>query len=114
MPLRAGTTIALVTAVESAIEPARELLLEEAAAAGCALRIGSLPAPGAWDLLELGDHDAYLVAIARHVESIDPSFDVVVLAQASMLGAELLVGASTRPVLVSPRLAVEQAIQLAG
>ncbi len=31
--VRAGTTIALVTAVESAIEPARELLMEEAAAA---------------------------------------------------------------------------------
>lgn len=60
---------------------------------------------------ELGDEAAYLQAVAAHVAEVQHQGDVVVLAQASMAGAEAFVR-TAKPVLSSPRLGVLGALEL--
>jgi aspartate/glutamate racemase len=105
LAVASGTRIAVVTALESALAPARELLLETAAAAGRTVTIVEAPCLEAWTLWESGDHDGYLARLASHVEALDASVDVIVLAQASMAPVEQRVRL-TSPLLSSPRPAV--------
>ena len=107
--VRAGRRIAVVAAVESTISPTLQLLGEEAAAAGVASDLVPRPCFDAWSHFEAGDHDAYLDAIARHVDQIAGDADVIVLAQASMAPAAQRC-ATTRPVLTSPTVAIEAAL----
>ena len=107
--VRQARRIAVVAAVESTIEPTMSLLREEAAAAGTDVAIESLPCFGAWPLFEAGDLDAYHRFIAAHVDGIDESYDIVVLAQATMAPAAALVADPTR-VRSSPVAAVEAAL----
>ena len=51
-------------------------------------------------------------AVRAGVRSLDPPVDVVVLAQASMVDAAPLLRDLHVPVLTSPRLAVEAAVEL--
>lgn len=112
-----GPRIAVVAAVESTLVPTRELLVDEAARAGVTPVLTEVCVPAAWARFEAGDTSAYLVAIAdaaRSAASGPPPVDVVVLAQASMAGAVDLLHDPPVPVLASPRLAVDAALQAAG
>ncbi|MGH9133072.1 MAG: hypothetical protein ACRDZZ_03985 [Ilumatobacteraceae bacterium] len=108
--VRAARRIAVVAAVESTIAPTMSLLHEEKASAGSGVEIDSLPCFDAWPLFEQGDLDAYHQHVAAHVDAIDPSYDMVVLAQATMAPAVLLVADPSR-VRASPTAAVEAAIE---
>ncbi len=113
--VRAGNRLAVVTAVEGTVAPTISLLTECAMAAGAVVKIVSVPCADAWPLFEAGDVDGYRRAVAHHVDGLDASFDVVVLAQASMLGA--LEEIEPRPgcvVLASPPMAVAAALALLG
>lgn len=108
-----GQRIAVVAALESTLSPTAELLHEESARIGRAPAIALMPCLSAWDHWEAGDVDGYHRAIADHVASLDESFDVVVLAQASMLGALALIDEQPgRVVLASPSSAMREAIAL--
>jgi hypothetical protein len=107
--VRHGRRIAVVAAVESTIEPTMSLLDEEAAAAGADVAIDSLPCFGAWPLFERRDLDAYHRFIAAHVDGIDESYDLVVLAQATMAPAAALVADPAR-VRSSPAAVVDAAL----
>lgn len=107
--VRAGRRIAVVAAVESTMSPTLELLREEAAAAGVESDLVPRPCFDAWSHFEAGDHDAYLDAIARHVDQIAVDADVIVLAQASMAPAAHRC-ATTCPVLTSPTAAIDAAL----
>ena len=108
--VRHGRRIAVVAALESTIEPTMALLRDEAATAGADVAIESLPCFGAWPLFESGDLDAYHRFIAAHVDGIDASYDIVVLAQATMAPAAALVAELPR-VRSSPVAAVEAALE---
>jgi hypothetical protein len=113
-PMAAGAVqrarrIAVVAAVESTIEPTMSLLREEAVSAGADVEIESVPCFGAWESFEAGDLDAYHRVIADHVDAIDASYDVVVLAQATMAVAAALVADPMR-VRSSPVTAVDAAL----
>ena len=107
-----GSLIAVVAALDSTLDPTIALLEESAAARGHSVSISSVVSEGAWDLFCSGDLDGYASAVATTIDAIDHRADVVVLAQASMAPAALLARSST-PVLSSPRLAVEAALELA-
>jgi hypothetical protein len=107
-----GLHIAVVAALTTTLEPTVELIREIAGQRGLTPMVESVVLPEAWSLFEGGDLAGYADAIATGVDSIDPTPDVVVLAQASMAGAVVRC-ATTVPVLSSPRSAVEAAVALA-
>ena len=103
--VRSGHRIAVVAAVASTIEPTLALLHSVARTASVHPTIVSTPCLEAWRFFEDGDHEGYWSAVASHVDRLGPEFDVVVLAQASMLGA--LPFTNRSGVLASPVSAVE-------
>lgn len=107
-----GSRIAVVAALQSTIAPTVALLTKVARSRGRTPTIDEVVLADAWSLFEDGDLAGYATAIAAAVDSLDPSVDVVVLAQASMAAA-VPQCKTTAPVLSSPRSAVEAAVALA-
>ena len=110
--IAAGTRIAVVAALESTFDPTRRLLESVASSCGVSVDITTVLCDGAWDAFEAGEHDRYLRAVATTCASLDGSYDVIVLAQASMADAALLFDGSTT-ILSSPALAVDAAVRSA-
>lgn len=107
--VRIGSRIGVVAALESTLAPTRSLLCEEALAAGKEITVVEVPCFEAWGLFEDGDIAGYRRDVAKHVDRLEATIDVVILAQASMAAAAPLVK-SNRIVLTSPRIAVEAAL----
>jgi glutamate racemase len=105
-----GDRIALLATLPSTIEPTRELLAAEAKVAGRAVQIDEFYCRDAWPLMEAGDATAYANEIARVIDAVAPTHDVVVLAQASMAAAADLRPHCPIPVLSSPRLGFIEAV----
>ncbi|WP_328787574.1 aspartate/glutamate racemase family protein [Streptomyces sp. NBC_00273] len=96
--VRAGTRIAVLAALESTLAPTCELLAEEAGERPVSIETHLVA--GAWDRFEVGDTAGYLARVAAAADSVTGA-DVIVLAQASMVGAADL-ATSPLPVLSSP------------
>jgi hypothetical protein len=109
LAVRSGQKIAIVAALASTLAPTRALLESVAREARVNVELVDLPCLDAWALFQAGDHGAFHRRIARHLETLDTSFDAAVLAQASMAPAAQM-ASSAVPVLTSPRLGVEAAI----
>ncbi|KGN33865.1 hypothetical protein N802_08720 [Knoellia sinensis KCTC 19936] len=107
-----GSRVGVVAALESTVQPTVELLREEAAAADREIDVVVEVAEGAWAHFEAGDHAAYLAVVAASARSMAMRADVVVLAQASMMGALDLLAEVVTPVLASPPAAVAHALDL--
>ena len=106
-----GERIVVAAALASTLAPTRQLIEEVADQAGKAIVMFDVLCEAAWPYFERGDHGAYLAAIAACVRQAVPAGDVVVLAQASMAGAAALCADLPVPILSSPRLGLEAAIQ---
>lgn len=106
-----ASELVVVAALESTLEPTRALLEAEAARVGKRVALTMSLCPDAWHYFEGGDEEAYLRRVAEHVDEVEARGDVIVLAQASMAGAERFVR-TPRPVLSSPRLGVLGALKL--
>lgn len=106
-----GSVIVVAAALASTLEPTRALLKDEAARAGKPITVIASVCEGAWSCFERGDEAAYLKAVAAHVDEVQVRGEVIVLAQASMLGVEHLVN-TTKPVLSSPRPGLLAALEL--
>ena len=100
-----GSRIAVVAALASTMAPTRDLLQETADRAGRTVTITDAPCLAAWSHFEAGELDRYFATLATHLEAVDQTTDVIVLAQASMAPVEALVSLSSL-VLSSPRTAV--------
>ncbi len=100
-----GDRIAVVAALESTLGPTRDLLAQTADLLGRRVTIIDAPCLEAWSHWEHGALDRYYDTIASHLEGLDDSVDVIVLAQASMAPVEGLVQL-TSLVVSSPRTAV--------
>ncbi len=112
----AANRIDIVVALESTIEPTLALFQDEANRQGRSPVLTIRPCLHAWDAWSAGDVELYTSLIAEHANHLftaDDGPDVVVLAQASMLGALTQVTDPSR-VLCSPNLAVEEAFRLIG
>ena len=106
-----GSRIVVVAALKSTLEPTRLLLEEEAERAHKQVVLTLSHCEEAWAHFEQGDESSYLHAVAAHVDEVQERGDVIVLAQASMAGAEALVR-TAKPVLSSPRLGLLGALEL--
>jgi hypothetical protein len=106
-----GPAILVAGALESTFEPTVALLTEVAAAARRPLQVTRLLCAGAWPCFERGDHDGYARAIARSIEGFVGHADAIVLAQASMAPAASLLPHLRTPILSSPRLGVQAALE---
>lgn len=105
----AGGRIGVVAALASTVGPTSALLDEEARRAGVTPTIVSVCVPEAWSCFEAGDLDGYLRQITAAARATADEVDVIVLAQASMLGAVPQLADLAVPVLASPPLAVRYA-----
>lgn len=105
-----GSSVVIVAALESTLEPTLELFENEAARTGKPVTFVLSHAAEVWEWFERGDETGYLHAIAEHVDEIAAQGDVVALAQASMAGAEAFVKTS-KTVLSSPRLGLLEAVK---
>ena len=106
-----GARIVVVAALASTLEPTRQLIQEVAEQASRAVTIADVLCEEAWPHFERGDQSGYLASVAACVRRAAPAGDVVVLAQASMAGAAALCADVPIPILSSPRLGLEAAIQ---
>ncbi|MFD3546578.1 aspartate/glutamate racemase family protein [Streptomyces sp. NPDC058655] len=106
--VRAGARIAVLATVESTFEPTGALLAEEAGARAVSVRTHLVA--GAWERFETGDTAGYLARVAAAADAVTGA-DVIVLAQASMAGAEALTRTGT-PVLSSPAPGLAAALRI--
>lgn len=105
-----GPRVLVVAALASTLEPTRALLADAAARQQRTPSIELLWVADAWPLFLQGDRAAYLATVADAVRRRSADDDVVVLAQASMADAALLLADLGRPVLSSPALGVAAAV----
>jgi hypothetical protein len=112
--VRTGPRIAVVAALASTLEPTRALLLDAAARAGVEVTVSDVLCDSAWPRFEAGDVQGYLERVAVVLPGAATAADVIVLAQASMAGAVALCATLPVPVLSSPRLGVEAALDTLG
>jgi hypothetical protein len=106
-----GERITIAAALTSTLSPTRHLLEQVAHAAGKAVTLNELWCSGAWAYFEQGDMATYWQNIARELERIAKDSDVIVLAQASMAGAVNYCSDIAIPILSSPRLGLQAAIE---
>lgn len=106
----AGTRITVLAALATTLAPTTALIEQEAARAGRAVEVCAQVICGAWDRFEAGDLDGYLDRVTTALAAVTNA-DVIVLAQASMAPAAER-GATTIPVLASPRLGLHAATTL--
>lgn len=106
-----GSHIVVVAALASTLTPTRQLLLEVAAALAKPVQIDEVLCADAWTKFEQGDQAGYLHAIAACLRDYAAKGDVIVLAQASMADAAKLCADLSVPILSSPRLGLEAAIE---
>ncbi|MDN5572023.1 MAG: aspartate/glutamate racemase family protein [Propionibacteriaceae bacterium] len=110
--VRAGKRIGVVAAVASALVPTIELLHEEGKAAGVEIEIVPVIVAGAWMAFESGEEDEFARDVATATIDLAERTDIVVLAQASLMGAARFLPEGL-PVLVSPPKAVAVALDKA-
>ena len=105
-----GGKIKILATLESTIASTMALFNE--VAAGYDVDVEMVVIPSAWSCFEAGDLAGYFKVIAREIESYAEEANVIILAQASMVGALDLIDV-TCPVLSSPQLGVQAIVELA-
>lgn len=103
--------ILIVAALESTLEPTLELVKSSAEKLKLSPHISCELIPAVWAHFVSGDMDRYCGGIAAYLETQCNGYDVIVLAQASMAPAAVLCEDLGIPILSSPRLGVEAAIE---
>ncbi len=107
-----GRRIALLAALDSTAGPTLALFREVATALDASPEITFHLAPGAWPHFEAGDLAAYHAAIEAAARALAPSCDLLVLVQASMAPVVDALEDLPVPVLASPKLGIERALEL--
>lgn len=105
--------ITIAAAAQSTLGPTRELVERCAKAANKTVAIDMIHIAEAWPFFQSGDSKNYTATIAARLRRLDPTPEVIVLAQASMAGAADLLADLTCRVLSSPRLGAQAAVAMA-
>lgn len=108
--IRIGGRIRILATLESTIAPTMALFHDVAGEKPVDVDIHVITE--AWPYFEAGDLARYHEAIAKVIEAVAENADVIILAQASMMGALALVKVSC-PVLSSPELGVQAIVDRA-
>jgi len=113
---RAGPNILVAICLDSTRAPTLALLHDTAKAMGADITPEVLFCGEAWPLFEAARFDEFAQAVAAQIRACvtQGGVDCVVLAQASMRGAGAHLGDLGVPVLSSPQLAAERAVEIAS
>ena len=103
-----GNRIGVVATVASTVAPSCNLVRTKAKEAGKDVTVTEYLVDGALDILMSGDVDKHNELVISQIRKAEAENDVVVLAQGSMTAILPLLGETKKPVLTSPRLAVER------
>ncbi|MBQ9036380.1 MAG: Asp/Glu/hydantoin racemase [Erysipelotrichaceae bacterium] len=103
-----GNRIGVVATVASTVKPSCNLVRTKAKEANKDVTVTEYLVDGALDILMSGDVDKHNELVIKAIRKTEAENDVVVLAQGSMTAILPLLGETTKPVLTSPRLAVER------
>ncbi|MBQ1508839.1 MAG: Asp/Glu/hydantoin racemase [Erysipelotrichaceae bacterium] len=103
-----GERIGVVATVASTVAPSCRLVEKKAKKAGKNVTVTRYLVDGALDILMSGDVDKHNELVISAIRKAEEENDVVVLAQGSMTAILPLLGDTYKPVLTSPRLAVER------
>ncbi len=114
--LELGKRIAVAATAATTLLPTTELLHARARSTGKEIQIEARLAEGAYAALFGGDPSEHDAIVLRTIEDLLERNDVVVLAQASMARVvdALPAAARARPILTSPRLALEHTARMLG
>ena len=103
-----GSRIGVVATVASTVAPSCRLVESKAKEVGKDVTVTRYLVDGALDILMSGDVDKHNELVINAIRKAEEENDVVVLAQGSMTAILPLLGETKKPVLTSPRLAVER------
>ena len=103
-----GSRIGVVATVASTVAPSCRLVDSKAKEVGKDVTVTRYLVDGALDILMSGDVDKHNELVINAIRKAEEENDVVVLAQGSMTAILPLLGETKKPVLTSPRLAVER------
>ena len=103
-----GSKIGVVATVASTVKPSSNLVRTKALEAGKEVTVNEYLVDGALDILMSGDVDKHNELVIEAIKKAEAENDVVVLAQGSMTAIVPLLSDIKKPVLTSPRLAVER------
>ena len=110
-----GKKIAMVATVQSTVGPSGRLIENTAKAMGKEIELDQRLVNGAMMILvKTGDKEKHNAMVLGDVKEAAKTSDVVVLAQGSMMALQPLRGDIDKPVLTSPRLAVEYIKEVLG
>ena len=107
-----GSRIIVAAALESTLAPTRNLILEVASTRKKHIDLIEVLCDKAWSRLEAGDNEGYCREIARTLKVRAAEGDVIVLAQASMAGAAKLCPEISIPILSSPEIGFQHAVDI--
>lgn len=108
-----GGTIGVIATVASTMQPSCNLIRQKAAEAGKSVEIREYLVAGALDILmKEKDVEKHNRLVLEEIRKAEQSCDVVVLAQGSMTALLPHLGACTKPVLTSPRMAIARIREL--
>ena len=110
--LKLGSRIIIAAALESTLAPTRNLILEVASTRQRRVELIEVLCDNAWSRFEEGDNDGYFSEIARKLKERATEGDVIVLAQASMAGAANLCPEISIPILSSPEIGFQYAVDI--
>lgn len=107
-----GNKIGVVATVASTVRPSCNLIKKTAKKMNKNVTVNEYLVDGALDILMSGDVDKHNELVIKSIRKAEAENDVVVLAQGSMTAILPLLGETSKPVLTSPRLAVEKIKEL--
>ena len=103
-----GTRIGVVATVASTVKPSANLIRNTAKKLGREITVTEYLVDGALDMLMRGEKDKHNELVIKEICKAEQENDVVVLAQGSMTAILPLLKETEKPMLTSPRLAVER------
>ena len=109
--VRIGGHVVVAACLATTIDPTTDLLKEVAVEQGRQVDLSMLLIPDAWPLFERNEKEAYERMIAEEVRAVAGDCSAVVLAQASMAGAAHFCQDLALPVLSSPVMGVQYALE---
>jgi hypothetical protein len=112
LAVASASKIAVIATLKSTLPSTRELLQEEAKKAGKTVSLEEVVLESAWAAFEAGDREEYLRTLGKAVNEVAGRADAVVLAQASMRGAERYCGTVGILIYNSPETGLEEALRL--
>ena len=115
MAVEKGRIIGVIATVASTMKPSCNLVRKKATESGKEIEIREYLVAGALDILmKEKDIDKHNELVLQEIHKAEQECDVIVLAQGSMTALLPYLGECSKPVLTSPRMAIERAKKLLG